>query len=81
MPARLPKVKRRSATALAALPFRDLAGGIAEMDLSAAPYAEDGPAGTGAVLVTPSLSWESDGFSAGKAEDLAGGRVTLRGGL
>jgi len=65
---------------IVALPFRDLPGGATALDLSACPYAGED---AGGVWISPSLSGESDGYSAGKAEDAPSGTgaVILRGGL
>ena len=69
------KPSRRSTSTVAGLPFRDL-GGYVEIRLSACPWAGADEEG---VWVSPSLSRETDGRSAGKVED-AGDYVILRGG-
>ena len=71
------EVARRSRTARVELPFRDL-GDRVEIRLSACPWAGVTP--DGQVWVSPSLSRETDGYSAGKVEDI-GTHVALRGGL
>ena len=60
-----PKPSRRSTSAVAGLPFRDL-GEHVEIRLSACPWAGVDEEG---VWVSPSLSRRTDGRSTGKVED------------
>ena len=67
----------RSRAPRAAPPFRDL-GDSVEIRLSACPWAWVGD--DGEYYVSPFLSQQTDGYSAGKVED-AGDSVMLRGGV